>query len=396
MHSPVLTTVFQPIVDLTTRRPAAYEALTRVQGAGGDAFPFELLEAAQSAGRIAEFDGACWRSAFGSATAAGLTTPHALFVNVEAESLRGGLLEQVASPAPIVLEVTERALLASPGGLLAVIEEARRAGHAIAIDDLGTDPASLALLPLIDPDVIKIDMRIIQGHADTDAARIMSTVNTLTAARDVVVVAEGIETEEHLLTARAIGATHGQGWLLGRPSPVVPAAPSASLLRHVVEPAADEAGAGTPFEIVASVLPSRRSSRDLLLQMSHFLEARARASGDSAILLSTFQQGSNLTPPTAVRYAALAEECALVFAFAAGAPDSLSPAIRVQEIDEDEPLAAEWDVVVLTADFAATLVAREIDPARHAAGLYDFVLTHDRGLAVDVARHLLQRTTRSA
>ena len=317
-------------------------------------------------------------------------------MNVEAESLQGGLLERVHSPGRVVLEVTERALLSSPGDLLAVIERARRAGHAIAIDDLGVDPASLALLPLIDPDVIKIDMRIIQGHVDSDAARIMSTVNTLTAARDVVVVAEGIETEEHLLTARAIGATHGQGWLFGRPSAQVPTVPAGPLLRRPVEHAEDEASAATPFETVAAVLPARRSSRDLLLQVSHFLEARARASGDSAVLLSTFQQGTNITPRTALRYEALAEDCALVFAFATGPVESLSPAIRVCGIAEDEPLAAEWDVVVLTADFAATLVAREVDPAHHAAGLYDFVLTHDRGLAVDVARRLLHRTTRSA
>lgn len=391
--SPELTTVFQPIVDLATRTPTAYEALTRVRGDAGDVFPLALLEAARADGAITEFDEACWRSAVRGASAAGLEAPHTLFVNVEAESLQGGLLEKVSSAHPVVLEVTERALLSSPGELLDVIERARKAGHAIAIDDLGVDPASLALLPLIDPDVIKIDLRIIQGHVDSDAARIMSTLNTLSASRDIVIVAEGIETEEHLLTALAIGATHGQGWLFGRPSPEIELAPTEPLLEHDVERGAVSARARTPFDVVADSLTSRRSSRDLLLQVSHFLEARARSSGDSAILLATFQQGSNITPSTADRYEVLARECALVFAFATGPEAPLSPAIRVQRIDDDEPLAAEWDVVVLTADFAATLVAREVDPADHALGLYDFVLTHDRGLAVEVARRLLRRTT---
>lgn len=393
-----MTTVFQPIVELASRRPVAYEALSRMPSPAGPAFPAALFDDARAGGWIAELDETCWRASLKSAAATGLTDAYALFVNVEAESLRRGLVDAVPASQRVVIEITERSLLSDPGELLAMIDRARRAGHAIAIDDLGADPASLALLPLIDPDVVKVDMHIVQGSADDEVARVMSVLNTLAASRDVVIIAEGIETEDHLLTARALGATHGQGWLFGRPAATPWGADErgagADGLGLGIDAASDQgvAPGATPFSVVAAELAPRRSARDLLLRMSVFLEARAQASGDSAIVLATFQEGTNLTARTAARYRALAEHCALVMTYVDGPAPSLHSSVRVHRIIDADELRAEWDIVVLTADFAAALVAREVDPADHSIGTYDFVLTHDRRLAVAAARSLLLRT----
>ena len=136
----------------------------------------------------------------------------------------------------------------------------------------------------------------------------------------------------------------------------------------------------------------RPANRALLVQLSIFLESRALASGDSAVVLSSFQDHSNVTPATRRRYEALGAEAGLVTIYLAGeAGFDADSRIRVAQIDSLDPLITEWDIVVLTADFAAVLAAREIDAGNHDEGSYEFVITHDRDLTTAAALTLLTR-----
>ena len=76
---------------------------------------------------------------------------------------------------------------------------------------------SLAVLPLVEPDVIKLDLRLVQERPSTDKAAIVSAVAAEHERTGVAILAEGVETAEQLAVARALGATMGQGWLWGRP-----------------------------------------------------------------------------------------------------------------------------------------------------------------------------------
>jgi EAL domain-containing protein (putative c-di-GMP-specific phosphodiesterase class I) len=389
----LITSRFQAIVDLDSGAPVAYEALSR--GPVDTVFhnPDALFAHAHRTGRVTDLDLACWLSSVRTASAQGFNAPHSLFVNVEPGSLQRADLSDAPHPsAPAVLEVTERALMNDPAGLIVAIDRARALGYRIALDDLGADPASLALLPLLRPDVIKLDMALIRDHADQDAARVMSAVAAHAERTGAVVLAEGIETEEHRVTALALGATYGQGWLFGRPVLDVQDADGLAGIRFPAGPASAQVAGGTPFDVVAAHRTPRPSSRALLVQMSIFLEARARSSGDSAVVLSTFQHHTNLTPATLRRYRALSEAAGLVAVYLAGGERvDLGGGIRATQIDPADPLLEEWDVVILTADFAAVLAARELDADNHAEGSYEFVLTHDRDLATAAALTLINR-----
>jgi EAL domain-containing protein (putative c-di-GMP-specific phosphodiesterase class I) len=390
---PPLSTVFQPVVDLRTGTAVAYEALTRRGPEPDSEFPQALFDTARRAGRIVDLDRECWHTTLRSATTSALDGAYSLLINVEPESFQSGLLTDLPPASPVVVELTERALLSSPGELLAMVEQARAQGHAIAIDDLGANPASLALVPLIDPDVVKLDMRLIQARPDAEIARVMSALNTHASTTDVVIIAEGVETAKHVVTAQALGATHAQGWHFGRPTARVPDGPTLAGLPITARATAANPDARSPFEVVTEHIAPRSSHRALLVQMSIFLEARARASGDSAVVISTFQHASNVTPGASKRYLDLAEHCALVMIHVDGPTPTLDASpIHVAPITAGDALLQEWDIVVLTADFAAVLVARETDPSRHAEGVYEFVLSHDRALAVAAARHLIHRT----
>ncbi len=389
----LISTLFQPIVDLDSGGTVAYEALSR--GPVGTPFhnPTELFAHAQKVGQTTELDFACWMSSVRTASEQDFTAPHSLFLNVEPASLRrANVVDVPYSPAPAVIEVTERALMSDPPGLLFAVDRARAMGYRIALDDLGADPASLALLPLLKPDLIKLDMALLRERPDQDAARVMSAVGAHAERTGAVILSEGIETDEQRISALALGATYGQGWLFGRPVPKVSNAAELAGIRFSPEQVSTPMISRTPYEVVAPMRTPRPANRALLVQLSIFLEARARASGDSAVVLSTFQNDTNLTSATRRRYEALGEEAGLVTIYLAGeAKFDTRSRIRVAQIDPLDPLITEWDIVVLTADFSAVLAAREVDVGSHDEGSYEFVLTHDRDLTTAAALTLLNR-----
>ena len=119
-----------------------------------------------------------------------------------------------------------------------------------------------------------------------------------------LLLAEGIETEEHLARRAGLGATLGQGWLFGRPGRchrAVPAPPATAAAAP-----ASRSRAGTPFELIADQRRVRRGDKRLLLALSRQLEAEASRLGGEAVVLATFQDASFFTPRSRGRYAALA------------------------------------------------------------------------------------------
>jgi len=100
-----------------------------------------------------------------------------------------------------VVELTERALAARPAELLQAVARTRERGWGIALDDVGAVPESLALLPMLRPDVIKLDLRLVQQRASADIAAVMNAVNAEAGRSGTVVLAEGLETEAHVQPA---------------------------------------------------------------------------------------------------------------------------------------------------------------------------------------------------
>ncbi|MCS5713582.1 EAL domain-containing protein [Herbiconiux sp. CPCC 205716] len=389
-------TAFQPIVEIASGRVVAHEALSRFADGGGAVAPDVAFAEAYASGRIERVDADCLERAVDAAGGLGGRDAHELFLNVEPPTLwRSELPAALRHGLPVTIEITERALARDTGRLLGAIRRLRELGHAIAVDDLGAEPATLALLPLIAPDVIKLDMALIRERPDRNAARIMTAIADYAGHSEALVLAEGIENERQELMARALGATLGQGWHYGRPRPADEAARVATSPEERTEWRAQVSrsarasarvdGSATPFELVGASVEPRRADRALLLQVSRFLEERAAAGGDSAVMLATFQRDSNVTPATRRRYEWLVDRGCLLTVFTVGEPAGLPAPAHSRVIAPDDRLAAEWDVIVLTADHAAALTAREVDPGGHPGSDYDFVLTTDRDLVTRAA-----------
>ncbi|WP_433221350.1 EAL domain-containing protein [Dactylosporangium sp. CS-047395] len=217
--------VFQPIVDLATGAAVGLEALARGPQDSPLAFPDRLFAAARAAGRLGELDMLCAERALECAVTAERPPP-LVFVNAEPavldQPLSPRLLQLIAAGLPFrqVLEFTERALPTVPGSLLRIAAGVEQYGNAIALDDVGVDPLSLALLPVLEPEIIKLDMHLVRNPDAVHTRTVCAVVRAEAARTGAVIVAEGIETPEDLATARALGAHWGQGWHFGRPAPI--------------------------------------------------------------------------------------------------------------------------------------------------------------------------------
>ncbi len=389
--------VYQPIVDLITGVPVGFEALAR--GPEGSSFemPAQLFPAAAEAGLGRELERACVRAAFEGAKAARLGDGVALFVNLEPGLLESGeirrllrLSEIVDEGIPVFVELTERELVKNPMTLLRTVDRLRSMGVRIALDDVGADAASLALLPFLDPEVIKLDLSLVHSHPRVEIAAIAHAVSAESERTGALVLAEGIENQGHLDRARALGATLGQGWLFGRPAGLDPSI--ANPLKGGFPLRDSRSFEPTPFEVVSAVRETRIGDKRLLLAFSMELEAHAEGNGCSTVLLSTFQRSEFFTERVARRYSPLARELPLVGALAAGPNPQLSPGVRWRDLPAGDPLIGEWDVSVVAPHFAAAFVARDLgDECADMDRRFEFVITYDRALAVRAARSMMRR-----
>lgn len=390
------TSVYQPIVELESGEVVAYEALAR--GPGGEP-PMDLFAAARAGGTLAELDWACRLAAVRGARAAGMGSHVALFVNIEPEvagtpAPSAAIAEEIQrarKELSIFLEVTERALTHRPAELLGLLEGLRDQGVGIALDDVGADPRSLALLPVLRPDVVKLDMSLVRDATSRESAAVMTAVCAHAEATGAVILAEGVETEEHLLVARTLGARFGQGWFFGRPEPL-PASMRTRGSANVRITLPGRVATESPVALVGARVPLRAGRKDILIGVSHHLEAQARRLGEEAVVVSAFQDARFFTPDTCRRYAELAEGAALVAALGVDLAAEPAPGVRGAPITADDPLGCEWDVAVLGPHFAAALVARDVgDDGPDRLRRFDFALTFDRELVVDVVQALLGR-----
>ena len=185
---------YQPIVDLETGALFGFEALAR--GPRGSALerPDQLFGAARTEGRLAELDLACQRTAIAGAHTYAVRAPLTLFVNAEPDETGFGPLPELGRGMRGVVELTERTLTDRLAELLPAVQRARADGWGIALDDVGADTRSLALMPVLRPDVIKLDLRFVQEQPTPEIAAIAGAVGAQAERTGATVVAEGIET----------------------------------------------------------------------------------------------------------------------------------------------------------------------------------------------------------
>ena len=120
----------------------------------------------------------------------------------------------------IVFEITEAAFQSELGRVVEVMEELRKSGIRIALDDFGVGASNLERLQRMPVDIVKMDKRLVRGVAhDAKTRDILKGTIELCHAAGARVVVEGIEQEDQFEIVRELGAEYAQGFHLGLPEP---------------------------------------------------------------------------------------------------------------------------------------------------------------------------------
>ena len=235
-----LEVVFQPQVDVRSRRLTGVEALLRwnhpVQGI---LYPVEFVGVSGRCGAIVDIGrwvlhescrhGAAWLRAN--------LPPLTVSVNVSPVQFRMddilGLVTEVLAatglpPSLLELEITETGIMQDMHEAVQTLQALHRLGVGIAIDDFGTGHSSLSYLRRLPVDRLKIDRSfVLDVTSDEEAATVVRAIVQLAYNLHLEVVAEGVETQAHDDFVRNIGCTYAQGFFYGKP---MKAAEMASLM----------------------------------------------------------------------------------------------------------------------------------------------------------------------
>jgi EAL domain-containing protein (putative c-di-GMP-specific phosphodiesterase class I) len=133
------------------------------------------------------------------------------------DRVHSNLSERGLDPDRITVEVTESLPLMDVPEVTDRLTELRDLGLGVSLDDFGTGYSTLGQLLKLPATELKIDQSLIQD-ADT-SGRLMLAVVEMAHDRGLRVVAEGVETEQHLAAVRELDCDRAQGYLFGRPAP---------------------------------------------------------------------------------------------------------------------------------------------------------------------------------
>ncbi|MHB1784160.1 MAG: putative bifunctional diguanylate cyclase/phosphodiesterase [Acidimicrobiales bacterium] len=237
---------FQPLVDLATGKVEGFEALMRwAHPTRASVPPTVFVALAEESDLIFDLGAFALREATRRAMSwTALDSDRSLYVsvNLSTRQLYDPNLVRVVEealtlsglpPSRLVLEVTESAALGDLEAANQTMQRLVHLGIRMAIDDFGIGYSSLSYLSLIYPKIIKIDHSLVRGcDDDPDRLTLLEGVVSLGHGLGAKVVAEGVETAEHLACLRMVGCDVGQGYLF---SPAVAAGEVVATMRRIEE-----------------------------------------------------------------------------------------------------------------------------------------------------------------
>jgi len=217
-----ITPVFQPILHLRTREPVGFEALSRFP-AEWPAPPGGWFEAANRLGMCVELERACI-AAIVDGVANGPVLPGYVSINISPRTL---IADELALPGRDehggwVLELTEHSEVSDYDALVQRVKAMQARGLRVAVDDAGAGYSSLRHVLRLEPDIVKLDISITRDIDRIPTHRqLTSAIMSFSREAHMELVAEGIETDSELQTLLGLQVPFGQGYLLGRPAPLV-------------------------------------------------------------------------------------------------------------------------------------------------------------------------------
>jgi diguanylate cyclase (GGDEF)-like protein len=225
-----LTIEYQPCFDLQTLRTVSLEALVRWRGPDGTYVPpsrfIPIAEASNLIVGLGEYvlREVCrqlgeWQRERLPLVPVSINISVHQFEKTPLASVVASLAQEFGIDASLVhFEITESAAMHNSQQQLGALQALRNLGSRILIDDFGTGYSSLSYLKHLPIDTLKIDRAFVRDMAsDANDAAIVRAIVGVAKSLGMVLVAEGIESEEQLDCLRELGCECGQGFFFSPP-----------------------------------------------------------------------------------------------------------------------------------------------------------------------------------
>jgi EAL domain-containing protein (putative c-di-GMP-specific phosphodiesterase class I) len=388
-----VSVVFQGIFDAVHGQVVGFEALLR--GPPGPLnSPQLLLAAARACGRGGELDWVGRAAAFQAMIDADLPPSMSLFVNVDPDSLLtpcpDDLLDVVwaaQSGLRVFVEITEAMLLREPVRVLKSVRRARADGWGIALDNVGYGATGLALLPVIDPDVIKLDRQLLaEGAGRASSAMVAASRQRFLTGASLLV--ERFEDDATVPLVKALGVGFRQGRSLGAEGPLPERLPTpwraVPLIKHAP-------GSGrSPWDVLVDGGATTTLTRDeggVNSLVRHLLSA-AFDGQEAPVVALILPEGELREAQGAGIYTMLIERSPLQILLGGGASMYDSWRVWGMELPSYHPWSRTLTIVAISSGVAMSLSARPIQ-ALASDDRYELVLSYDLGTAMAVLREIL-------
>ena len=217
-----LLPAFQPIFDIESARPIAYEALARMQHNGAVIKAADFINVAGELGLTREIDLHIIQQSLRLAPLG-----YGLFLNLDPSSFNdrdfARALGDLVGPAcragrSITIEITERENVVISDALFDDIQSLRALGCKLALDDFGSGYSTYHFLNLFRPEYIKIEGAFVRRMLEHDSDRkIVQHIHDLAQSFGAQTIAESVENEATRLALHRLGIRNAQGMHLGSP-----------------------------------------------------------------------------------------------------------------------------------------------------------------------------------
>jgi EAL domain-containing protein (putative c-di-GMP-specific phosphodiesterase class I) len=225
-----LTLYYQPQQDLQSGQLIGFEALMRWQHQGEMISPAQFIPIAESTGLIHSLGNWALRDVIKQALAwqkLSNLNVGTVAVNVSAqefarrdyiEDIEVALADYPIDPSLIQLEITESLLIVDEQVAIERMHSLKRLGFTLAIDDFGTGYSSFSYLSRFPVDKLKIDRSFVVNmqNGQRDVALVAAMVD-VAQQLGIIVIAEGVESEQERNALRELGCDQIQGYLYGKP-----------------------------------------------------------------------------------------------------------------------------------------------------------------------------------
>ena len=228
------TVFFQPKYDIRPEAPvlSGAEALVRWKHPElGMISPGVFIPLFENNGLIRDLDNYVWREAAAQIRRWKDTLGHAVPVSVNVsridmldpeltETLRNLVKENRLEYGDLHLEITESAYTQDAEHIIQIVSGLRELGFKIEMDDFGSGYSSLNMISTLPIDALKLDMLFIRtAFSENGNIRMLEISLEISRCLSVPMIAEGVETEEQMLTLKRMGCDIVQGYYFSKPVP---------------------------------------------------------------------------------------------------------------------------------------------------------------------------------